>query len=161
MALRWPYVDLAAGLIRVERGWDDKEGPIAPKTAKGRRKVPIAAVLRDYLVEHRMRQGRYEGLVFGGPAPRRSPRERSTDGARKPGRASSESRCTRRGTLRLTNDRGRRERQGAQTYMGHGNISITLDRYGHLMPGNEDEAAGLLDSYLERANTTARAAVVA
>lgn len=37
------------------------------------------------------------------------------------------------------------------TYMGHANISITLDRYGHLMPGNEDEAAGLLDSFLERA----------
>jgi hypothetical protein len=27
------------------------------------------------------------------------------------------------------------------TYMGHANISITLDRYGHLMPGNEAEAA--------------------
>jgi hypothetical protein len=36
-----------------------------------------------------------------------------------------------------------------QTYMGHANISITLDRYGHLMPGSEDEAAELLDSYLE------------
>src|SRR5215210_5452148 len=35
------------------------------------------------------------------------------------------------------------------TYMGHANISITLDRYGHLMPGNEAEAAGLLDAYLE------------
>lgn len=35
-------------------------------------------------------------------------------------------------------------------YMGHANISITLDRYGHLIPGNEDEAAGLLDAYLAR-----------
>ena len=43
-------------------------------------------------------------------------------------------------------------------YMGHANISITLDRYGHLMPGNEDEAAGLLDAYLERSNERARAA---
>ncbi len=34
------------------------------------------------------------------------------------------------------------------TYMGHANISITLDRYGHLMPGNEQQAAGLLDDYL-------------
>lgn len=31
-------------------------------------------------------------------------------------------------------------------YMGHANIGITLDRYGHLMPGNEAEAAGLLDA---------------
>ena len=36
------------------------------------------------------------------------------------------------------------------TYMGHANVSITLDRYGHLMPGNEAEAAGRLDRYLER-----------
>ena len=47
------------------------------------------------------------------------------------------------------------------TYMGHANISITLDRYGHLTPGNEDEAASLLDAYLERANTKARASQVA
>src|SRR5262249_22972169 len=36
------------------------------------------------------------------------------------------------------------------TYMGHANIGITLHRYGHLMPGNENEAAGLLDAYLQR-----------
>jgi len=36
------------------------------------------------------------------------------------------------------------------TYMGHASITITLDRYGHLMPGNEEEAAGLLDRYVER-----------
>ena len=50
-----------------------------------------------------------------------------------------------------------------RVYMGHANISITLDRYGHLMPGNEDEAAGLLDAYLERSgerdDEAARAAV--
>jgi len=31
--------------------------------------------------------------------------------------------------------------------MGHANISITLDHYGHLRPGNEDQAVGLLDAY--------------
>jgi hypothetical protein len=36
-------------------------------------------------------------------------------------------------------------------YMGHSSVMITLDRYGHLMPGNEEEAAGLLDGYLARA----------
>jgi integrase len=46
------------------------------------------------------------------------------------------------------------------TYMGHASITITLDRYGHLMPGNEEEAAGLLDAYLERAVTAARGPVV-
>jgi len=28
---------------------------------------------------------------------------------------------------------------------------ITLDRHGHLMPGNEQESAGLFDAYLTRA----------
>jgi hypothetical protein len=45
-------------------------------------------------------------------------------------------------------DRRRGERQGALRYMGHASIAITLDRYGHLMPGNEEEAAILLDKYL-------------
>jgi hypothetical protein len=36
----------------------------------------------------------------------------------------------------------------------------TLDRYGHLMPGSEDEAAGLFDAYLERADTRARVAQI-
>jgi integrase len=36
------------------------------------------------------------------------------------------------------------------SYMGHSTISLTLDRYGHLMPGNEDEAAVMLADYLER-----------
>lgn len=44
------------------------------------------------------------------------------------------------------------------TFMGHSSIQITLDRYGHLMPGSEEEAAGLLDAYLARANTKARLA---
>jgi len=37
------------------------------------------------------------------------------------------------------------------TFMGHASISITLDRYGHLFPGSEDEAAELVDAYLSRA----------
>jgi integrase len=34
------------------------------------------------------------------------------------------------------------------TYMGHANIATTFDLYGHLMPGNESEAAELLDVFL-------------
>jgi len=38
------------------------------------------------------------------------------------------------------------------TYMGHSSITLTLDRDGHLMPGNEGEAAEMLEGYLARAN---------
>jgi len=34
------------------------------------------------------------------------------------------------------------------TYLGHATITITLDRYGHLMPGSEVEARKMLNSYL-------------
>ena len=32
--------------------------------------------------------------------------------------------------------------------MGHAGIQVTLDRYGHLMPGSHQEGADLLDAYL-------------
>ncbi len=38
------------------------------------------------------------------------------------------------------------------TYMGHASVTITFDLYGHLMPGNEEEAAGLLDALLDGAS---------
>jgi integrase len=37
-------------------------------------------------------------------------------------------------------------------YMGHSSVTITLDRYGHLLPGNEAEAAERFDAFLETAN---------
>ncbi len=39
------------------------------------------------------------------------------------------------------------------SYMGHASVTITFDRYGHLMPGNESEAAARLDAYLEQRTT--------
>jgi integrase len=36
--------------------------------------------------------------------------------------------------------------KGLSTFMGHASVTITLDRYGHLLPGSEDEAAALLDA---------------
>jgi integrase len=44
------------------------------------------------------------------------------------------------------------------TYMGHSSVTVTYDRYGHPMPGNENEAAALLDRYLNGANTGAHPA---
>ncbi len=66
-ALRWDDVDLATGVIRVERAWDVREGPIEPKSRAARRRVPIPAILRDYLVEHRHGRPGVLGHVFGRP----------------------------------------------------------------------------------------------
>jgi integrase len=35
-------------------------------------------------------------------------------------------------------------------YLGHASITITIDRYGHLLPGSFSEAATRLDAYLDR-----------
>jgi hypothetical protein len=51
---------------------------------------------------------------------------------------------------RTTGARRRLSRREHRGQMGHSSITLTLDRYGHLFPGNEDEAAGLLDAYLAR-----------
>jgi hypothetical protein len=57
--------------------------------------------------------------------------------------------------VREHHDRRRDQREGALDYLGHASITITFDLYGHLMPGYMEEAAGMLDAYLERADTTA------
>src|ERR671919_906355 len=49
MALRWEDVDLAAGVIRIERSYDVRVGAVEPKSRAGRRTVPIPAALRDHL----------------------------------------------------------------------------------------------------------------
>jgi len=36
------------------------------------------------------------------------------------------------------------------SYMGNASVTITYDRYGHLMPGNEAEAAALADRHIAR-----------
>ena len=71
-ALRWEDVDLAGGVIHVERSWDRVVGEIETKSTAGRRKVPIAVILRGHLVEHRLATGAAAGSrVFstGGSTP--------------------------------------------------------------------------------------------
>jgi integrase len=161
-ALHWDDLDLAAGLIRVERSWDAREGMMEPKSRAGRRTVPVAAVLRDHLVEHRMRVGR-SGLVFGRSA------ERPFNPSSVTGRARTA--WQRAGLEPITPHEARHtfaslmiaagvNAKALSTFMGHSSITITLDRYGHLMPGSESEAAALLDAYIERASTAVRLAAV-
>ncbi len=161
-ALRWETVDLATGVLRVEHGWDDMEGEIAPKSREGRRTVPIPAVLRDVLLEHQMRQGRGgEGLVFGRTRSDPFVSDTLSKHAAKAWKAAGLAPITlhecRHSFASMMIAAGVNAK-ALSRYMGHHSIVITLDLYGHLMPGNEDEAAGLLDAYLHRADTAARVA---
>ncbi len=161
-ALRWGDVDLAGGVIGVARAWDDVEGEIEVKSRAGRRKVPIAAILRDQLVEHRMRAGDVEpaAFVFAGDygttfIPDRV-RRRALKAWKAAGLEPIGLHECRHSFASLMIAAGVNAK-ALSTYMGHASVAITFDRYGHLMPGNELAAAGLLDAYLGAAES-ARAA---
>jgi integrase len=153
--LDWESVDFERNLLRVVRSWDPGgHTMVAPKSSAGSRAVPIASALRGILLEHHIRHGRPEsGLVFGRDAETPFSDWGVNDRARKLWAAA--------GLERITLHEGRHtfaslmiaagvNAKALSTYMGHSSITITLDRYGHMFPGNEDEAAALLDAYLER-----------
>jgi integrase len=159
LALRWEDVDVTAGVIHVERSWDAKEGVIAPKSRAARRTVPIAAVLRDHLVEHKLRSGRRVGLAFGTsytqPFTPSNIRKRANATWLGVGLVPIGLHECRHTFASLMIAAGVNAK-ALSTYMGHSSVTITLDRYGHLMPGNESEAAARLDAYLSQAATAAR-----
>jgi integrase len=162
-ALRIEDVDLARGLIYVRRGWDRVHGEI-PTKSRGERKVPIAAVLRDYLDEHILGLKWGKGLVFGVSAVSPFADSSLSFRADKAWQKAKLARITLhecRHTFASLMIAAGVNAKSLSTYMGHAGIAITLDRYGHLMPGNEDEAAGMLDAYLARADTKARLAQLA
>jgi integrase len=160
LALRWEDVDLAGGVIHVERSWDAKEGAVGPKSRAGRRTVPIPAALRDHLVEHKLRSGRHVGLVFGTsyaqPFTPSNVRKRANAAWIRAGFEPIGLHECRHTFASLMIAAGVNAKS-LSAYMGHSSVTITLDRYGHLMPGNESEAASLLDAYLARAVASAAA----
>jgi integrase len=166
-ALRVDDVDLASGVIHVRRGWDRVGGAIELKSHSGRRKVPIVGALRDRLLDHLADTGRAGGeLIFGGRTPE------SPFAANRLQRHADDA-WTEAELERLTPHELRHSyaammvaagvnAKALQSFMGHASITVTLDTYGHLMPGSEAEAAVLVETYLtaqrERAEDAARAA---
>jgi integrase len=139
-------------VIRVERGWDAVDGAIEPKSSAGRRRVPIPAVLRDHLIAHKLATG-VQGIVFTCSGPDQPfSSVASQKRADKAWRAAGLGRLTlhacRHGYASFMIDAGINPK-ALQTFMGHSSITVTLDLYGHLLPGSEAEAAALADTYLQ------------
>ena len=146
-------VDLDAGVIRVERSYDDKEGAGETK-GRTKRTVPIPSLLRQRLREHLMRTGhRDDDLLFGSSGGGPFTPSRVTDRADKAWEKAKLERVTLhecRHTYASYMIAAGVNAKALSTFMGHSGIQITLDRYGHLFPGAEDEAAELLDAYLTK-----------
>jgi integrase len=158
VAIEWESIDLEAQMLRVVRGWDEKSCQFLDAKSKAgqNRTVPVVDRLATLLADHRVLMNHLaSGLLFPGawdatrPASPGGFRNRAADtwkeAALQPlgfheGRHTFASLMIAAGV----------NAKALSTYMGHANISITLDRYGHLMPGNEAEARALLDAYLER-----------
>ena len=137
--------------ISVERGWDDVEGVILPKSKAGVRRTLIPETLRVYLVAHVQRTGRSgDDLVFG-----RRARQPFTPGhpQDRADKAWTEAKLERT-TLQLLrhacgsflNAAGIAEAR-ADRYMGHGRSTIG-DRYRHALKGQLAADAQRLDDYL-------------
>jgi integrase len=167
-ALRVCDIDFEASVIAVERGWDQVEGAIEPKSRAGRRSVPLLAILCDYISRDLRRTGRNgEDLVFGrtpaqafyastvdGRAKRawKAASQREREAAQDDGRAPvllkpiSLHQC-RHTFASLLIDSGANPK-AIQEFMGHSKIQTTFDVYGHLLPGSRDEVRRRMDAYL-------------
>ena len=150
-ALEWTNIDFDQGVVHVEAAWDSIAGRIAPKSRAGTRRVPIITMLRQQLLAHRLRQGHGgHGFVFPN-------RNGPLDPVGALARARAAWATARLEPITLHECRHTYaafmiaagvNAKALSTYMGHTSITVTIDRYGHLLPGNESHAAALLDAWL-------------
>jgi integrase len=168
--LRWDDVDLANGVIRVQRSMDDSGAIIEPKSRNGERRVPIVGVLRDILDERKTSTWSHGYVLGTGPE---RPFTLSNVHRRAKAAWSKHNEALREDRRQELHPIGLHEARhtfaslliaagvnakAVSTFMGHASIQTTYDLYGKLMPGSEAEAATLLDDYLERADTRHRLA---
>jgi integrase len=167
-ALQVRDVDLQRCRILVRRGWDQYEGEIDPKSESGTRPAVITEPLRRTLAQHLKRTGRKDSdLVFGknptrpfngttiskrahdawAVARQREDQENSRPPAERI-RPIGLQECRHSAVSQMLDAGIPIEK--VSKFIGHASITITIDRYGHLLPGGETEALALLDSYHSR-----------
>jgi integrase len=152
LALRVADVDLELERIRIhpERGSYDVGSRTfgAPKSQAAVRSVPIVAKLRPYLTAV-VADKPSLALLFGRDA--NTPFSPKTAASRA-GRAWTDLQPIglheARHTFASYMIAAGINAKAITEFMGHSSITVTFDRYGHLFPGSEDEARGLLDAYL-------------
>jgi integrase len=154
MALRDEAIDLDAGEIRVVAGWDVIAGE-QPTKGRERRTVPIIGELRGILAAHRLRSGRRgRALTFGATD--------TTPFAPTMLRKRADAAWADAGLKRITLHACRHTFTSiaiaagvnigtVSAALGHASVTVTWDRYHHLLPGTMDEAAELIQAYIDGA----------
>jgi integrase len=157
--LRRQAVDLDAGIITVEAGWDDVEGQIDAKSQGGERGVPIIRELRPILVAHLLATGRGnpDDLVFGRTAT--LPFVPSTV------RAAARSAWADAGLEPFTLHEARHtftsmmvaagvDPAEVMRRVGHASVALTLERYTHETDGAAADTSKALQSYIDAARAS-------
>jgi integrase len=169
-ALRWEHVELERGVIKIQHGWDDKEGMIPPKYPSSVRTTPIAGVLRPFLTNHQTATGGSgTHFVFGAahdrpftPSNIRKRAATAWAAANKerpepqlPLKPISLHEC-RHTCVTLWFEAGL-SLELIGDYVGHTGADMTR-LYRHLLEGHEVEATRKIDAYFALADTGARIA---
>jgi integrase len=160
-ALRPRDVDLDAAVISIERGWDEKEGAIAPKSRAGVRRVFVLAALHPLLEPFVDRAADPDGLLFGySAATPFEPRAVARKAARAWAAANAKRAEAELSPLALFTfhearhsfstwlDHAGVSPDRADRYMGHSTDATVPGRYRHLLPGQMAEDARTLDAWL-------------
>jgi integrase len=110
--------------------------------------VPVPGLLRDYLIERRIGADP-RSRVFESDWHVRKVAERAREHWEAKGLAPITLHEARHSyaSLMIAADVNAK---ALSRWMGHANIGVTFDLYGHLMPGSEAEGAARLDAYLAR-----------
>lgn len=159
-ALRWENVDIDNLCVRVVEQVQHIGGELevsAPKTDAGRRQVPIPTLVVEELAKQRA--GRAEaGLVFAAPEggyirDTNFRRRVWTPAVERAGLAPLRLHDLRHTCASLAIAAGA-DIKVLQRMLGHSSAALTLDRYGHLMPGQAETVASRLDQLARAARET-------
>jgi len=148
VALEWDSVDLNRQMLQVTRSLAEVRGEVVlgePKTAAGRRSVPMPGLLVERLGQIERSEGRLWTAPEGGPIRVPSWRQRFWQPAvRSAGCHPLRIHDLRHTAVSLWINAGANVKAVA-TWAGHTSVATVIDRYGHLMDPGGVEVFGQLD----------------
>jgi integrase len=168
-ALRVRHIDFSANVIRVRLNRDASAGDVDLKSDAGRRDVPIIERLRPYLVDQVARLGlnaRPDDFVFPNRRGTALDADRYLERCRKYWAGTEYDQKAQewvkvaesldplglhdaRHTCASLLIASKANLKQISRMLGHSSIKVTLDVYGHLLPGSEAEAAAAMNAYLD------------